>query len=331
MTAMLFAGLLLSSFSMCHAISAVHSSGQSCGAGGNQSCKPLLMFALGPTGSGKSGQEKQLERLFSMRTNQLTVNPPQMLLIDDLVEKDAGYRKNILEYLTQQLGSAPTKAAVDQWLASADQAVYDTFAKNYFGCRRDWGCNRNGTGGCSALFDEIVEHSLTAGKNVIWEQTGKKYPTDDIAQAVATGQNYTIVVGLNALDFCDLKQRNAKRATSSIMKFMNEPENLDHPAPRLPDLRELNKMVDNIIGSLTKIIDCVGKPQSEICTGKIDELYVFDNEHFGFLPSLKIIPPTITDPSALSAFEELKKQAIKMIGFMKSRNCPTSAASEFII
>jgi len=51
------------------------------------------MFALGPTGSGKSGQEKQLERLFSMRTNQLTVNPPQMLLIDDLVEKMRGIGK----------------------------------------------------------------------------------------------------------------------------------------------------------------------------------------------------------------------------------------------
>jgi len=123
-----------------------------------------------------------------MRTNQLTVNNPQMLLIDDLVEKDPGYRKHILEYLTHQLGSAPTKDAVDKWLASADQAVYDTFAKNYFGCRRDWGCNRNGTGGCSALFDEIVEHSLAAGKNLIWEQTGKKYPTTTLHKQWRAGR-----------------------------------------------------------------------------------------------------------------------------------------------
>jgi len=128
-------------------------------------------------------------------------------------------------------------------------------------------------------------------------------------------------VGINVLDFCELQKRNSGRAARAIVKFMKDPDNLDVPAPRLPDLTKLGEATEKIIDSNLKVIDCVGEPVSEDCPGKIDDVFVFNNEHKGMLPSIRLSPLTISNPEAQKAFREEKEEAKNMLMFMKPRPC----------
>jgi len=181
------------------------------------------------------------------------------------------------------------------------------------------GLRHEGKGRLRSIFNSKVHAAIKNKENLIYESTGK-------SDKFTSGErnDFHVVAGINSLDFCDLSNRNAKRATKSIMSFMKNPDDMSIAAPRLPDLRKLDDAVRAILHHVMTIIDCVGEPVSEDCPAKFDEVYVFNNEHWGFLPSLKLIPPTISDASAQEAFKALKKQAKTMVEFMTPRACGPS-------
>lgn len=281
---------------------------------------PILFFAMGPTGSGKSLQEMELLRLFNSRNNHLVENPPKMMLVDELVEGDATYRANMLAYLREKLGKTPTEADIDAWITAAETDVYNFFDKEYFGCRTEWGCGR--AGGCGALFNENVRKAYAEHHNVIYESTGKEYPDRKIKSADAlSGLNYTVVVGINTLEFCDLLHRLARRTSFSISQFMNDPTNAKIAAPRPINLNDLAKRVEKILKATSSMIDCIGEPITEACPAKIDELFVFDNEHMGFLPSVGLKTPQVRTEETERSLTELKAEAKAMLQFMKPHDC----------
>jgi len=191
--------------------------------------KPILLITIGPTGSGKSG-------LIDQSIKQL--NRPgewHQFLIDDYVENDPIYKKQVLGILTDEL-----RSQLDALIEPTPE-LYSKFNDAYFSVRKNIGCGRAGQGGCDAQFDKDIEEAIQAGQNIVFEMTGTYYPKWLVEK---TQGRYEIVLAYTLVNICELVQRNTNRAVISSKRFISNP--LQVPAPRLPNVSASGPYRDNV-------------------------------------------------------------------------------------
>ena len=132
--------------------------------------QPLLIIALGPTGSGKGSIEKKIKQLYGLQDTVQFVP----ILIDDLIEENAKYKDKIKLYLDdvkKQYSSIITNDELANYITGTgvDEAI-SKFNDAYFSTRKGKNCSINKTQiTCDSMNDEKLNEAIIAGNNVIFE------------------------------------------------------------------------------------------------------------------------------------------------------------------
>lgn len=173
---------------------------------------------------------------------------PKSLLIDDLIENDASYKRVVFDFLTAK--KATTRAAIQAYAETPTQEDYDFWEKSYLDARKKSGC---GGHGCSPVFRAKFKQIMNDGDNCIFESTAAGgFPTFVFSKPVMD-KPYRFHAAINVLRFCELKRRNLRRFVDSAVAFMADPGN--NTAPRLPDLDGLNAQIDSITHNVLAWMD----------------------------------------------------------------------------
>lgn len=242
---------------------------------------PTLIITMGATGSGKS---KLADKVLSL----LKIKNFKYFLIDNYVENDKQYKKNILKF-------AKDKKNIYNSLKNPSKKTLKFFEKHYFETRNN-GCKNKtrklnipnhkcietiSKSGCNKLMDIELNESIIKGENIIFEMKGDDYPKWLIT-AIRKCNKYKIVIAGVKVSLNNLIKRNMNRSIDDMKKFLNN--TIKNSAPRLPDVSKkyllnqkikLNKTLKNIM-----LNGCIKGNKSNIdyCSKyNIDRLLIYDN------------------------------------------------------
>jgi hypothetical protein len=223
---------------------------------------PVLIISLGPTGCGKTGQERDLEQ--KLRAEGLMKDGEVFpLLIDDYVESDPVFRQRVFEKLQADIGDNPSEEDVVKFVDGATATTYNFFGDTYSDVRKDR---------CSSRFRQAFAEHISAGDNIIFESTGERFPSFAVQAARNSGHKYQVHVGFNLIHFGTLKERIKGRFVSKTVSFLRDPDH--YSTPRLPDLDNLAEQVRNILATMTNFIQGEG----EGCIDSVDGFHIFSNQ-----------------------------------------------------
>jgi len=241
--------------------------------------KPTLIITMGVTGSGKSKLANKMIEL-------LRLKDPKFFLIDEYVENDTMYKKDIKKFVKRKNSRSK--------LRKPSRKTLKYFEKSYFKSRNT-GCKTKlkrksipkkkcidlEKGGCNRLHDIELNNAILKEENIIIETTGGYYPKW-IIEAINKCNKYNIVIAGIKVSLRKLIQRNTSRSIQAFDLFLKNMEK--NPAPRLPDINQkvLKKHKINLDKTLKGIImnGCVkgNKKNIEYCSKYfIDRLIIFDN------------------------------------------------------
>jgi hypothetical protein len=261
---------------------------------------------MGPTGSGKYATQLAQIKAWGLKS-------PATIVIDDLIEHDAGYKSKVknITLTTDHIGGY--KLQFNPYNASQD--VKNKFTHAYFTARKCGCVDYDGCVGCDTVNNETFFEAIKQSKDIIFDSMGDRasslqWPVSEVAKR-ASEKKYEIIVSYNVVRFADLAHRIEGRANKAFSAFQKDPENA--AAPRLPDKYDLATYVNNIIGAARELIDCAlqanGCYFSEWKTGAqvrlFDNLYIFDNT--GAKENLNsILVSNATKESALALLDQMK-------------------------
>lgn len=211
---------------------------------------PYMIFLSGPTGSGKSKlRQVTLERYG------LDEGIPH-IGIDDLIEKDGWYKGEVEKILDNLKRTSNLTEALQE----PPEQLLDEFEKAYTAARTEKGCKEQGTKGCDAYNDSVLQKALAAGASVTIEIVGRNTFSWFVEQ-IPKEQNYKIIYSAALAPLDDLLDRNKKRAVKSAIAFLSEKY---QAAPRLPNVKKevytllMAKVSRNLVRT---IVDCFLDPE----------------------------------------------------------------------
>ena len=234
---------------------------------------PVLIIALGPTGSGKGSIPSKISTLLGGEYEFTNI------LIDDLVENHENYKQEVRKILTElqenpEAGSDPFSINNLQ-----NKDILEKFNKAYFQTRKNVDCNEEKSFiSCDKLNDNNLTEALKDGKNIVFESTGEYFPDwlFNVYKNELKERKYEIIVSYSVVGLCELIKRNFTRTQETIKKFLEDNNN---KAPRLPDMNHgvFKGKVNKIIETFKETVD----KQKNICTEQFAEcairIVVFDN------------------------------------------------------
>ena len=159
---------------------------------------PKMVILYGPPGSGKSSILKYLKE-------NLKIDLPVKILIDDIVIKTSGYEEitddiiNKHAELSAKITSSTDKEELDKILNRLLTDVYNKF-------RRLKGCGDD-------ISNKLLEESLKARKNIIYEGTGRNSSIDWLLNVCdrAKKEKYDVIIIFPFVKLDILKERVKKR------------------------------------------------------------------------------------------------------------------------
>lgn len=257
--------------------------------------KPILLITVGPTGSGKTS-------LIDASIKQLKSSGSwHKFLIDDYVENDATYKKQVVDILQDKIHEKL------DLLIEPTPELYSEFGNAYFSVRKNLGCGRAGKGGCDAQFDEDIEKSLEANENIVFETTGTYYPAWLVEK---TKGRYDVVLAYTLVNICELVKRNKTRAVQASRQFLSNPASF--PAPRLPNVSATGPYRDSIIKMKQVVLDIIRNNcllsysptlNREYCSPfSVSKILLFDNNKY---PMRLLVELNREQPLSVEQFEKL--------------------------
>ena len=246
--------------------------------------RPILIIALGPTGSGKGSIPSKVLDTLKLPNNIVF----EEILIDNLVENNLYYKNEIRgfikrlreKYQQEYPGldqNGLIKIIVDNLITNQDTLTF--FNNVYFHARKKVPC-LNPTfetlKTCDEINDERLDKAFKEGKNIVFETTGEYYPKwlFDLWKNEIKAYQYQIVLSYSVVEICELIRRNYNRAKESMIEFISN-ENV--PAPRLPDIRLsiFKNKIRNIVDTFNKNV--LTSTCNYIYDGCNIRILVFDN------------------------------------------------------
>ena len=238
---------------------------------------PVLIIALGPTGSGKGSIPSKISTLLKKEKKKEDEYEFTNILIDDLVENHKNYKQEVSKILEElqknhEAGSDPFSINNLQ-----NKDILKKFNNAYFQTRKKVDCNGEKIS-CDKLDDNNLTEALNGGKNIVFESTGEYFPSwlFKVYKNQLNKHKYEIIVSYSVVGLCELIKRNFTRTQETIKKFLEDKHN---KAPRLPDMNhdKFKGKVKRIIKTFKETVD----KQKNICTEQFTEcairIVVFDN------------------------------------------------------
>ena len=207
---------------------------------------PYLIVTCGNTGSGKTGLMIETLRFLGIQNE-----PYVKILIDDIVENNAEYKREIKKIIHKVsiLCREERRECLDEdcfycneswYYNNPTESLYKDFKDAYFGVRTKKNCNGiNPEWTCDELNNHYLKTAINQRKNIVFEFTGqyipdwlfsKKYLGDDNREKHSP---YSIVVSCSVVNFENLSERNKSRASKAVAQFKQDN---NQPAPRLPNV-----------------------------------------------------------------------------------------------
>ena len=245
-----------------------------------------FIITAGPTGSGKTNLVK--ETLRELNIDERTEYTK--LLIDDLVENDITYKRNIktiIDNIVQQCQPMDDQYANGHFddceiskYTNPTSETFAAFSKAYTNARTEkTGCGTaNTTKSCNnVLNNKIRSIKDTTPSIVVFETTGAYIPKWLLSEEFIP-DGYKIIISYSLLSSNNLRKRISSRAYESVITFKG---NNSKPAPRLINVSKLDDNIGKILNTLFDIYsECIEGYNAEICgTRKIDTLLLFDNNN----------------------------------------------------
>lgn len=239
---------------------------------------PYLIITGGITGSGKTGLITETMRYLGIGNE-----THKKILIDDIVENNAEYKKKIKSIIKNVRDTCEEKkSCIENSYTNPTDDLYKSFADAYFSIRKQKNCNEvNPNWNCDELNDQKLTCAVLQGSHIIFEFTGQYIPSW-LVNTNILGNNYKVVFSYSIVSSDNLYNRNITRAIKAIHAFEKDEKN---PAPRLPDVRKstLEKIVANMRTNLEKLYkECVKTHIDKTCGDRsTDKLLIFDNNGSG--------------------------------------------------
>ena len=230
---------------------------------------PYLLFVFGPTASGKGSLPGKVIEYLKLPNNE--ANPPVKLLIDELVEHNPSYKRNVTKFIeTKKKEGLENTKIVDLFLHPTPY-IYDYFNKAYYTARQSKNCEtgvdlHKSMMSCNTIIDNKLQTAISQKQNIIFESTGISYPDWMFKLYGRELENYSKIMAWTVVDICTLYQRNLSRAEQSLREYMN---NNTKNTPRLPDIRP------NIY--IPKLIDIIKTFMESVLRKTNIRLLIYDN------------------------------------------------------
>ena len=251
---------------------------------------PVLIVALGPTGSGKGSIPDKVSKILNLKSSVVF----EQILIDNLVENHSHYKSEVKNFIKNRINDYKNndmsdkdakQAVIDNFLLKdMDDETLEFFNNVYFKTRTEYDCkqetketNVSPIVNCDSVNNAKMVSAFNNGKNIVFESTGESFPQwlFDTYQEQIKNHKYQIVMSWSVVEICELIERNYKRAKGSIENFITS--EYSGSAPRLPDIT-----FDIFKSKLNKIVNTFNNDAySATCTNIYDgcniRILVFDN------------------------------------------------------
>ena len=197
--------------------------------------KPSLIFAIGPTGAGKTNLLEKTRKLIFPSDKQRTF---RRFLIDDYVEQSDSYKKDV-QKIIKKFKCISKKTSPTCNLENPSQKLLKDFEKAYLKSRKTW----------IDIHNQDLIKAIKKKSNILIETTGRVIPFNylQMLSTHASFEEYNIIFVYSIVKFNKLLERNKSRAMGHMEIFIN---NYKQHAPRLPDISPINfKKTTTIIES----------------------------------------------------------------------------------
>ena len=234
---------------------------------------PYFIITAGATGAGKTSLIEKTMQHLGLHDDYVTI------LIDDLVEQNAVYKKKIfaiLDDIRRECLHQPK--CIRNTVDELSDDMLTKFGKAYFETRKGPYCVSSREETCDQLNDTNLKEAVRDGKHVVFETQGKDIPTW-LLHPDWIPEDYTIVMTFSLVTVDRLLERNTRRVRNNMLRFY---VNQKGPAPRLPEIRP--KPFTMVLKSIHKTLltlypRCIQSMHPECGTRKINHLFLFDNNH----------------------------------------------------
>ena len=147
---------------------------------------------------------------------------------------------------------------------------------------------------CENLRDQLLQQALDQNKNIVFERTGKDYPTKLLSKFPKL-QEYNIVFCWSVVNVCELLHRNRERVIVKLEQYFkikdSSPLTYDNiesfltskiqPIPRLPDTNEIKykKSLLDIINTFNIYFYNKNNYRQLVIDNNYKPLIVYDNKY----------------------------------------------------
>jgi predicted ABC-type ATPase len=170
--------------------------------------RPYFLFVGGPTGSGKSNLKINSVKYIN-NLNIYNKAKPIDISIDDYIEKDVGYKKDMMELIK-------------------GGNIYLKYRNKY-----------------TNIVDNLIDKSIKSGKNIILEtRLGNTFILNLVMNILKNSKyNYKIYVAWNRVNYREIKKRVKNRSLQMVNNIKADHENI---GPRFPPITKEELLIDNI-------------------------------------------------------------------------------------
>lgn len=221
------------------------------------------------------------------------------ILVDDLVENDVLYKKEVREIVDHVLvncrGNNNLPVSIDDPCVqnafdNPDEILRGKFEKAYWRSRTGKSSNKllleplnnenythqqNPIQTFNSINDDNLKAALEQNKNIVLEYTGKTLPYWLFEGEFKIPHNYKVIFSYSLVNIPKLVTRNKKRAYMSMKHFYSN-KTQKVPAFRLPDVSQ--KVFTSLVAQMQQtLFDLYDAYQTKDDKLRIDQILVFDN------------------------------------------------------
>lgn len=219
-----------------------------------------VIVTAGPTGSGKGALWRA-----AADTLRVHVQPRDVVLVDELVQRDRGYKESVRSTLAKVgVRAASDREQLARVIEAPPLTALEQLSAAYKAART----------AADAASDAAIHAAMGAGRPLVVETTGRRAPK--WLFALAERHRYRVALAYTLVGFCELVARVKGRALDAALAFLADPTGA--PAPRLPDprLEKLGVEVRAIGAVLLELVRECFAPGGGACPA-VAALLLFEN------------------------------------------------------
>ena len=302
-----------------------------------------FLFKCGPTGSGKSIIESEIDKYLKEKTeiigNIFTHKDTVNLSIDDLVEKNPYFKQNVdlvfkklfdkhklklkrkIKKEEEIIGKTRKEKVksiqsitnehiikiIIEHFDNPSKEIIDELNIIYQNSRINTSCIEGNIYGritrqttktikdsCENLRDDLMQKALDENKNIVFERTGKDFPTKLFKKFPKIAE-YNIIFCWSVVNVCELLHRNKERVVKKLEKYLKikddspiKYDSIDNfleskilPIPRLPNTNEIKykKSLLDIINTFNIYFYNKNSYRQIVIDNNYDPLIVYDSKY----------------------------------------------------